>query len=75
MTGQLGDVRPSGLWVPRTVNVLRFRATKRTVTLPDGRRAKVTVSDSRTVKHIETDESLDAVVRPRTVVLKVRRAL
>lgn len=71
----LGDVLPSGLWVPRTVNVLRYRATERTVTLPDGRRAKVTVSDSRTVKQIETDESLDAVVRPRTVAIKVRRVM
>jgi len=40
---------PSGLWLPSSFNVLRMRATERTVTLRDGRRAKVTVDDSGTV--------------------------
>lgn len=62
----------SGLWVTeKGFNVLRLRATERTVTLADGRRAKVTVDDSRTVKQIETDDQLDAVVRPRTVRLRI----
>lgn len=62
----------SGLWVASpSFNVLRYRATERTVMLADGRRAKVTVDDSGTVKQIETDDQLDAVVRPRTVRLRI----
>ena len=64
----------SGLWVPPSgVGLLRMRATKRTVTLRDGRRALVTVDDSGTVTQIESSERLDAVVRPRTVRLRLRR--
>lgn len=63
----------SGLWVPARLNLLRHRATKRTVTLKDGRRALVTVDDSGTVTQVETAEQLDAIVRPKTVRLKVRR--
>lgn len=58
---------PSGLWVADQFSILRMRATERTVTLRDGRRAKVTVDDSGTVTHIESDEQLDAIVRPKTV--------
>jgi len=57
----------SGLWLPSSFNILRMRATDRTVTLTDGRRAKVTVDDSGTVTQIESDEQLDAIVRPKTV--------
>jgi hypothetical protein len=57
----------SGLYVARSFNVLRMRATERLVTLRDGRRAKVTVDDSGTVTQIESDEQLDAIVRPKTV--------
>jgi hypothetical protein len=60
----------SRLWTPA---LLRHRAKKRTVTLPDGRRALVTVDDSGTVQHTETAERLDAVVRPKTVTIKVLR--
>lgn len=64
----------SGLWVPSSgVALLRHRARGRTVTLPDGRRAKVTVDDSGTVTQVETDDALDAVVRPRTVTVRVGR--
>ena len=63
----------SGLWVPNSFAVLRYRAKERTVTLPDGRRAKVTVDDSGTVRHVETDNQLDAVVRPRSVRLQLRQ--
>lgn len=62
----------SGLWVPPSFALLRHRARERTVTLPDGRRAKITVDDSGTVRHTETDEQLDALVRPKTITLKVR---
>lgn len=65
------DRTASGLWVPTSFAVLKLRAKERTVTLRDGRRAKVTVDDSGTVKHIETDDQLDAVVRPKTVTLRV----
>lgn len=65
----------AGLWTPPTgVAQLRMRAKKRTVTLPDGRRALVTVDDSGTVQQTETAEQLDAVVRPRTVTIQIRPA-
>lgn len=58
---------PSGLWVADGFSLLRMRAKERTVTLKDGRRAKVTVDDSGTVTQIETNDQLDAIVRPKTV--------
>jgi hypothetical protein len=61
----------SKLYLPRNFNQLRLRATERVVTLRDGRRARVTVDDSGTVTQIETDDRLDAVVRPRAVRLRV----
>ena len=65
----------SGLWVAHGFNFLKYRATKKTVTLKTGERALITVDDSGTVTHIETAERLDAVVRPKPVKVKyVRRA-
>lgn len=49
------------------------RKTTRTVTLPNGKRAKVTVDDSGTVMHTETDDGIDAVVRPQSVRIHFRR--
>lgn len=63
----------SGLWIPRAFSFLRHRATKRTVTLPSGERALVSVDDSGTVTQIETAERLDAIVRPRTIQVRIRR--
>lgn len=64
----------STIWVPPPgVNLLRFRATTKTITLPSGERAKVTIDDSGTVKHIERAEGMDAIVRPKTIRLKLRR--
>jgi hypothetical protein len=61
------------LWTPSTgVGLLKHHATKKTVTLPDGRRALITVDDSGTVKQIESGDRLDAVVRPRTVTIQIR---
>lgn len=60
------------LWTPHGFNFLRFRATERTVTLPNGKRAKVTVDDSGTVTQIETDDRLDGIARPKTVTLQIR---
>lgn len=59
----------SGLWAP--VPLLTHRATTRTITMPSGERAKVTIDDSRTVKHIEHGDVLDCVVRPAVVRLMV----
>lgn len=66
------DRHESGLWIPRTANLLRMRATKKTVTLRTGERALVTVDDSGTVTQIETAERLDAIVRPKTIRYRLR---
>lgn len=62
------------LWTPggRTPALLTHRATSRTMTLPDGTRALVTVDDSGTVTQIESSDRLDAVVRPKTVRIQIR---
>lgn len=65
--------RPSGLYVPHGFDFVEHRRSTRTVTLRTGERAKVTVDDSGTVMQIETTERMDAVVRPKTVRLKIRR--
>jgi hypothetical protein len=59
---------PSGLWIARTAPaMLRFRARVKTITLPNGERAKVTIDDSGTVRHVEHGDHLDATVRPPSV--------
>lgn len=60
------------LYIARSVGLLRYRAVTRTITLPNGERAKLTVDDSGTVRHIERDEGIDAVVRPKTIHHKLR---
>lgn len=67
------DRTNSGLWLPRGFDFVEHRRTVRTVTLPNGRRAKVTVDDSGTVMQQETDDRLDAVVRPQTVRVRIKR--
>lgn len=63
----------TALWTPPTgVAQLRMRAKKKTVTLPDGRRALITLDDSGTVTQIESAEQLDAIVRPKTVAIRIR---
>jgi hypothetical protein len=65
---------PDQLWTPPArVAQLRHRPKQRTVTLPSGERAKVTVDDTATVIHIERAERLDAVVRPDVIRLKIQR--
>jgi hypothetical protein len=61
---------PGRIWTPA---LLLHRGVKRTVTLPDGRRALVTTDDSGTVTQIETADRLDAIVRPKTVRVQLRR--
>lgn len=63
---------PKGLFVARSVGLLRHRPKVRTITLPNGERAKVTIDDSGTVKHIEHGDVLDAVVRPKTIRFKLK---
>jgi len=74
---------PGGLWVPvphpprrpvdrSTPALLTHRQVKRTVTLPDGRRALVTIDDSGTVEHTEHGDTLDVVLRPRTIKVRMR---
>lgn len=62
----------SGLFVVKGFNFLHYRATKRTVTLKNGERALVTVDDSGTVTQVEHGDVLDAIVRPKTVRIKIR---
>lgn len=62
----------SGLWVANRTDFTERRKTVRTVTLPNGKRCKVSVDDSGTVMHTETDDGIDAVVRPKTVRIKIR---
>lgn len=63
----------SVLWTPPSgVALLKHRASKRTITLPDGRRALVTVDDSGTVTQIESADRLDAIVRPKTITVRLR---
>lgn len=61
----------SGLWVAHGFSFLRHRATKRTVTLKSGERALVTTDNSGTVTQIETTNRMDAVVRPKTVRIRI----
>jgi hypothetical protein len=60
----------SGLYVAPAF--LRFRAKTRTITLPNGERAKVTIDDSGTVRHVEHGDHLDATVRPGTIRMVLR---
>jgi hypothetical protein len=62
------------LWTPaQGIAQLKHRAKQRTVTLPNGERAKVTVDDSGHVTQVERDERLDAIVRPDVIRIKVVR--
>lgn len=71
---------PSGLWVPgHGVPFQANRSTTRTRTLPSGERALISIDDSGTVmqilrsRRLSDDERLDAVVRPKTVRIRMRR--
>lgn len=41
--------------------------------LENGERVRVWIDDSDTVTQIEHDHSLDAIVRPKTVTIKIRK--
>lgn len=61
------------LWTPTLIGPRRYVARERIVTLPSGERVRVSIDDSATVTQVEHDHTLDAIVRPRTVTVKVRR--
>ncbi len=68
----------AGVWVAHGFNFLKYRAKKRTVTLPTGERALIRVDDSGTVTEVEVSrrgagvsERQDAIVRPRTIRLGI----
>lgn len=65
----------TGLWTPpEGVTLLparRYVEREEIRVLPNGERVKVHVDDSGTVTHIHHDHTLDAVVRPRTVTIKI----
>lgn len=68
----------TGIWLPKPVAMLKMRPRTKTVTLPNGERAKVIVEPtsldgSTSVTHIERNEGIDAIVRPKPIKLKVRR--
>ncbi len=66
------------LWTPpKGVTLLGPRkhvARERIVTLPSGERVRVSIDDSTTVTQIEHDHTLDAIVRPKSITVKIRRA-
>lgn len=57
----------SGIWVAPNFNFLRFRRRERTITLPNGERAKRWIDDSGTVIQTEHGDHLDALVRPKPI--------
>lgn len=72
--GKWGAVSDENLWLPHAMYVRKYKPEVKTLLLPNGEKVKVTISDTRTVKQIEHNDSLDAVVRPKTLTLKVRRS-
>ena len=65
------------LWTPpKNVTLIpprRHTETEEIRVLPNGERVRVWTDDSRTVTQIEHDHTLDAIVRPKTVTLKIKR--
>jgi hypothetical protein len=66
----------SGLIVATSFNFLRrygrAKGTERVVVLPTGERVRVWQDDSRTVRQIEHDETLDAIVNPKPISMAFR---
>lgn len=63
----------SGLWLAPNFSFLKMRKRSKTVTLPNGERAKITIDDSGTVKQVEHGDHLDGYVRPATIHYKLRQ--
>lgn len=79
--GRASVSQEGSLWVARSERVKqapmmwvrRFYPREKVVTLVDGRRARIHVDETKSVKHTETDETLDCLVRVKPIVLKIRR--
>jgi len=65
----------SGLWVAPNFGFLRMRRRSKTVTLPNGERAKITVDESGIVRQIEHGDVLDGTVRPPAIEMELRPRL
>lgn len=65
------EKRPSGLLVFSR----NHKATERIIELPNGKRARLWIDDSGTVRQIEEDHRLHAAVRPNVVQYKLRSEL
>jgi hypothetical protein len=57
----------SGIWVAPNFSFLRMRKRSKTVTLPTGERAKITIDDSGVVKQVEHGDVLDGYARPHPI--------
>lgn len=67
--------RQGGLFVPSTFNINRQHTHERVVTIAGRGRCKVTtvgLAHESTTTQVESDERLDAIVRPRALRLKLR---
>jgi hypothetical protein len=66
----------SGLIVATSFNFLRrygrAKGREKVVTLPTGERVRVWQDDSRTVRQIEHDDTLDAIVNPTPIQMAFR---
>lgn len=72
------ELATSGLWVPPRFNINGQHRHVRTITIPGRGRAKVTtvgLLHEQSATQVESDERLDAIVRPRTIRLDLRRLL
>ena len=62
----------AGLWIAPNFNFLKFRRRSKTVTLPNGERAKITVDDSGIVRQVEHGDILDGIVRPHPILMELK---
>jgi hypothetical protein len=65
----------AGLWIAPNFGFLRHRKRSKTVTLPNGERAKITVDDSGIVEQVEHGEVLDGTVRPKPILMELKPRL
>jgi hypothetical protein len=61
------------IFVPKPLGLLTHHRREKIVTLPSGERVRVSVDDSGTVYQVEHNDTLDAIVRPKTTTIRVRR--
>jgi hypothetical protein len=61
-----------GLWIAPNFAFLKYRKREKTVTLPNGERAKITIDDSGIVKQVEHGDHLDGYARPDPIRLALK---